>query len=543
MSAAAAARGRARLDAFRARRAGAGMAPREDAIDVSESAGLKVTHEDTLARDATHASLATSGGAASRDGTIRVQAMLAHARAKMHADVVTEEKSSDGARDAAAFEATPRLIGACDDVREVANATASEKAMEVRNAYADLADTYAETVVSTSDAAPREDARGAKEGVLGVTTSTDRAREQYERVMRAIGGGSEINASLFDDPERASDGTNNATDEVETPAPEEFPELDAIIEQVRVSGVISDASTRVVRDDQSEIAMLQEVIDDMTTEKLALVRGLQKSQAMVNELANENDVLMQRYNETKSQLSHTREELDRLWLQYQERSAIGADKDVLMMGNPDASQRVQSLAAEVVALEERLQDVDRIKDENERLHVEAKRSKSHASELELVLEATREQDRLFKERMRTSSFMKTLEKLEEDEAVFLCAWLKKDTADVERETRIKVSSMEEQRERDETSAETDEQIVLISSIHELLEQLEIEKKTLAQQLNSANEVKQQLSERNTLLESQLAKVLNRLADGGNVANDDWSSDEDEKPRRGGLFSLFRRRRE
>jgi chromosome segregation ATPase len=299
-----------------------------------------------------------------------------------------------------------------------------------------------------------------------------------------------------------------------------------------VSGVISDASSRVVRDDQSEISMLQEVIDDMTTEKLGLMRGLQKSQAMVDKLANENDALMQRYNETKSQLSHTRDELDRLWLQYQERSAMGGDNDGLMMGNPDTSERVQSLAAEVVALEERLQDMARIEDENDRLRAEAKRSNSHASELELVLEATREQDRLFKERIRESNFMKTL-----------CAWLKKKDADVEREAREKASSMEKQREQAELSANTtetdDEQIELLSSIHELLEQLEIEKKTLSRQLNSANEAKQQLSERNTLLESQLAKVLNRLADGG----DGWSSEEEEKPRRGGLFSFLRRRQE
>ena len=537
---AAAARGRARLDAFRARRASAEKAA--DAVEAREGDGLKINHADANAnaRDATRARVETSVGDASRDGAMSSRAEASSARTTTGVDVVAEENARGGARDAAAFEAATPFNVEDDDAREVANA--GETTMGVRNAYADLADAYVETVVTRSDAATREDARDAKTGVLGVTTSTDRAREQYERVMRAIGGGAEIDARLFDDPERADDGANDATDEAEKSSTETFPELDAIIEQVRVSGVISDASSRVVRDDQSEISMLQEVIDDMTTEKLGLMRGLQKSQAMVDKLANENDALMQRYNETKSQLSHTREELDRLWLQYQERSAMGGDNDGLMMGNPDTSERVQSLAAEVVALEERLQDMARIEDENDRLRAEAKRSNSHASELELVLEATREQDRLFKERIRESNFMKTLEKLDEDEAVFLCAWLKKKDADVEREAREKASSMEKQREQAELSANTtetdDEQIELLSSIHELLEQLEIEKKTLSRQLNSANEAKQQLSERNTLLESQLAKVLNRLADGG----DGWSSEE-EKPRRGGLFSFLRRRQE
>ena len=539
---AAAARGRARLDAFRARRAGAEKAA--DAVEAREGDGSKAhragASADANARDATRARVETSVGDASRDGAVNVRAEASSARTTTRADVVAEETARGGERDAAAFEAATPFDVDDDDARDVAKAR--ERTTGVRNAYADLADAYVETVATRSDAATREDAREAKTGVLGVTTSTDRAREQYERVMRAIGGGDEIDARLFDDPERADDGANDATDEAEKSSTEAFPELDAIIEQVRVSGVISDASSRVVRDDQSEISMLQEVIDDMTTEKLGLVRGLQKSQAMVDELANENDALMQRYNETKSQLSHTRDELDRLWLQYQERSALG-DNDGLMMGNPDASERVQSLAAEVVALEERLQDMARIEDENERLRIEAKRSNSHASELELVLEATREQDRLFKERIRESNFMKTLEKLDEDEAVFLCAWLKKKDADVEREAREKASSMEKQREQVESSANAtetdDEQIEILSSIHELLEKLEVEKKTLSRQLNSANEAKQQLSERNALLESQLAKVLNRLADGG----DGWSSEEEEKPRRGGLFSIFRRRQE
>ena len=364
---AAAARGRARLDAFRARRASAEKAA--DAVEAREGDGLKINHADASAnanaRDATRARVETSVGDASRDGAMSSRAEASSARTTTGVDVVAEENARGGARDAAAFEAATPFDVEDDDAREVANA--GETTMGVRNAYADLADAYVETVVTRSDAATREDARDAKTGVLGVTTSTDRAREQYERVMRAIGGGAEIDARLFDDPERADDGANDATDEAEKSSTETFPELDAIIEQVRVSGVISDASSRVVRDDQSEISMLQEVIDDMTTEKLGLMRGLQKSQAMVDKLANENDALMQRYNETKSQLSHTRDELDRLWLQYQERSAMGGDNDGLMMGNPDTSERVQSLAAEVVALEERLQDMARIEDENERL--------------------------------------------------------------------------------------------------------------------------------------------------------------------------------
>ena len=219
--------------------------------------------------------------------------------------------------------------------------------------YFALADAYVEA--NAAETRVEDDERGEQKNVLSATTSTDRAREQYERVMRAISQNDAIDSSLFDDP-RFDDGrrANEEEEEEEEEAREralvERSELDAIIERVRTDGAI-DAPATVVRDDQSEIVMLQEVIDELTTEKLGLVRGLQKSQLTVDELASENNSLTQRYNETKSQLSHARSELDRLWMQYQ---AKCGDGDGMMMSNPDASERVQALAAEVVNLEERL---------------------------------------------------------------------------------------------------------------------------------------------------------------------------------------------
>jgi DNA repair exonuclease SbcCD ATPase subunit len=303
---------------------------------------------------------------------------------------------------------------------------------------------------------------------------------------------------------------------------------------VRTDGAIGAPAT-VVRDDQSEIVMLQEVIDELTTEKLGLVRGLQKSQLTVDELASENSALTQRYNETKSQLSHARSELDRLWMQYQ---AKCGDGDGMMMSNPDASERVQALAAEVVNLEERLHEFAETKEDNERLRLEAKRSNARATEAELVLEATREQLRLFKERIRDSELMKTLDTLEEDDAILLCAWLRQSEAEAEREAKEDASSVEKKTRDDVDVANDvdDEQIELLASINELLGQLENEKKSLARQLGSANEAKQQLAERNELLESQLAKALDRLA----LVDENWSEEEEVvKPRRG-LLSFFRR---
>ena len=98
------------------------------------------------------------------------------------------------------------------------------------------------------------------------------------------------------------------------------------------------------------------------------------------------------------------------------------------------------------------------------------------------------------------------------------------------------------KESNDSAAVDEEQLKILSSINDLLGELEIEKKSLARQLNSANEVKRQLLERNGLLESQLAKTLSRLAEEGFDEEEEWSDEDVVKPRRG-LFSLFRRRQE
>ena len=325
------------------------------------------------------------------------------------------------------------------------------------------------------------------------------------------------------------------------------PELEAIIESVRADTSISAATSRAVREDQSEIAMLQDVIDDMTSEKLGLMRGLQKSQAMMDELATENDLLTQRYNETKSQLTHVQSELDKLWIEFQQSSAMNNvvthDRDSLSMSAVDANERVHALAAEVVNLEERLHEHDAVKAENERLLQEIKVANARRAHVELVLDATREEQRLFKEKIRDSELMKTLEKFDDNESVFLCAWLMKKDLDSEQEARAKADTKHAEllAESDSTGTSIevdDEQMQLLTSINELLGELEIEKKTLAGELKDANDAKRKLVERNELLESELAKVMRRLERG----DDGWSDDDEEQPRKAGLFGIFRRRR-
>lgn len=410
---------------------------------------------------------------------------------------------------------------------------------ELRNAYSMLADDYASAVATTRLAVETEEEK-EKDGNL--TTSSDRAREQYERVMRAIGV--ESDSSLYgrgvaggeeeEDDDSARGDDYNRKDAAEPLAPNS--ELDAIIDCVRTDGAIGNVAARAVKDDQSEIAMLQDVIDEMTTEKLGLMRGLQKSQTMVDELVAENDSLTQRFNETRAQLTQTQRELDELWMKYQDR---GPQSDSLA-NDGDSSARVRSLAAEVVSLEERLQEFEETKEANARLEQEAKRANQRAVDAEIMLEATRAEQAMFKEKIVGSELMKTLESLSEgDDGAFLCAWLKKSSFAAEEEAQAKAKMV---KESNDSAAVDEEQLKILSSINDLLGELEIEKKSLARQLNSANEVKQQLLERNGLLESQLAKTLSRLAEEGFDEEEEWSDEDVVKPRRG-LFSLFRRRQE
>ena len=528
MSSAAVRAGRARLEAFRAARA-RGRREDEAREDDDDADAFIIPAVETTAPSTTR------GVEPSEDA----RATAEDAPREPRESTTTEDGGWDAAGERRGVDGARARTDAAAVTLDAPATSAFTAASSASGGYFALADAYVEA--NAAETRVEEDERGEKKNVLSATTSTDRAREQYERVMRAISQNDAIDSSLFDDS-RFDDGRRANEEEEEEEEEEEAreralverSELDAIIERVRTDGAI-DAPATVVRDDQSEIVMLQEVIDELTTEKLGLVRGLQKSQLTVDELASENNALTQRYNETKSQLSHARSELDRLWMQYQ---AKCGDGDGMMMSNPDASERVQALAAEVVNLEERLHEFAETKEDNERLRLEAKRSDARASEAELVLEATREQLRLFKERIRDSELMETLDALEEDDAVLLCAWLRQSDAEAEREAKADAFSGEKNTRDDieVVSDVDDEQIELLASINELLGQLEDEKKSLARQLGSANEAKQQLTERNELLESQLAKALDRLA----LVDENWSEEEEVvKPRRG-LLSFFRR---
>jgi hypothetical protein len=540
MTSAAAKRGKARLEAFRASRK-TSTAPKNGAGDAltpvtttSTTTTMPVTTTTITATSSSSSLPVVSTKDTKMDDarTTRLDVgveVREVAEAQMTTRLLIDEYKDDGAMRMSKIDSDSAIMEMGSD---------GIGGGEVSNAYSMLADDYA-SVVGTPRSTAETEEEVEKDGNL--TTSSDRAREQYERVMRAIGvesdslyGRGVVDGRDEEEEEDSAHGEDyNQKDAAEPLAPNS--ELDAIIDCVRTDGAIGNVVARMVKDDQSEIAMLQDVIDEMTTEKLGLMRGLQKSQAMVDELAAENDSLTQRFNETRAQLSQTQRELDELWMKYQER---GPQSDTLA-DDGDSSARVRSLAAEVVGLEERLQEFEETKEANARLDQEAKRANQRAVDAEIMLEATRAEQAMFKEKIVGSELMKTLESLAGDDGAFLCAWLKKSSFAAEKEAQAKAKMVKESHD---STAVDEEQLKILSSINDLLGELEIEKKSLARQLNSANEVKQQLLERNGLLESQLAKTLSRLAEEGLDGEEDWSDEDVVKPRRG-LFSLFRRRQE
>ena len=538
MTSAAAKRGKARLEAFRASRKTSSTAPKnvvdDDAVKPVTTTTMPVATTITASPSPSYPPVSFEDTKNEDARTMRLDdvdevRVVAQAEAPQTRLLVDEYKDDDAMRTSTIGSGSAIMGTGLDGIGSG----------EVRNAYSMLADDYASAVATTRLAVETEEEK-EKDGNL--TTSSDRAREQYERVMRAIGV--ESDSSLYgrgvaggeeeEDDDSARGDDYNRKDAAEPLAPNS--ELDAIIDCVRTDGAIGNVAARAVKDDQSEIAMLQDVIDEMTTEKLGLMRGLQKSQTMVDELVAENDSLTQRFNETRAQLTQTQRELDELWMKYQDR---GPQSDSLA-NDGDSSARVRSLAAEVVSLEERLQEFEETKEANARLEQEAKRANQRAVDAEIMLEATRAEQAMFKEKIVGSELMKTLESLSEgDDGAFLCAWLKKSSFAAEEEAQAKAKMV---KESNDSTAVDEEQLKILSSINDLLGELEIEKKSLARQLNSANEVKQQLLERNGLLESQLAKTLSRLAEEGFDEEEDWSDEDVVKPRRG-LFSLFRRRQE
>ena len=108
--------------------------------------------------------------------------------------------------------------------------------------------------------------------------------------------------------------------------------------------------------EQDEIISLQNMIDDLTTEKLSLKRGMDKNQQIIENLMEENESLTSAFNDARNRnvaLEKQFQELsNEMMLHSTVHESISNDRDASRRGYIETRERANSLAREVVELEE-----------------------------------------------------------------------------------------------------------------------------------------------------------------------------------------------
>jgi len=106
--------------------------------------------------------------------------------------------------------------------------------------------------------------------------------------------------------------------------------------------------------EQDEITSLQNMIDDLTTEKLSLKRGMDKNQKIIESLIEENESLTSAFNNAKNRSTALENELNKLssemMLHSSVQQSISNDRDASR--HIETRERANELAREVVELEE-----------------------------------------------------------------------------------------------------------------------------------------------------------------------------------------------
>ena len=98
------------------------------------------------------------------------------------------------------------------------------------------------------------------------------------------------------------------------------------------------------------------MIDDLTTEKLSLKRGMDKNQKIIESLMEENESLTSAFNNAKNRSTALENELNKLssemMLHSSVQQSISNDRDASRRGYIETRERANELAREVVELEE-----------------------------------------------------------------------------------------------------------------------------------------------------------------------------------------------
>ncbi|KAL3679165.1 hypothetical protein R1sor_022121 [Riccia sorocarpa] len=109
---------------------------------------------------------------------------------------------------------------------------------------------------------------------------------------------------------------------------------------------------------RDDFAMLEQHIEDLTQEKFSLQRGLDAARALAETLAQENSALTEDYNKQGALVNEFKEEMERLKGEIRAQDVVVrnviSEKDRALQECKAAVERAQALAAEVIALEEKV---------------------------------------------------------------------------------------------------------------------------------------------------------------------------------------------
>ena len=179
--------------------------------------------------------------------------------------------------------------------------------------------------------------------------------------------------------------------------------------------------------DEGEIAALQRVIEDMTEERLALQRGLDRQQELMQTLAEENESLTSRLNEQASETSEWREELERLREEARARdaltSALTEQRDVARAAAIESRERATRSSVEAIELEERMlemrseslrmrREMDAERADRERQDRALRAAAADRNEMQTALAAMRSERESLQSKLRRMAVREELEMAE-----------------------------------------------------------------------------------------------------------------------------------
>jgi len=171
---------------------------------------------------------------------------------------------------------------------------------------------------------------------------------------------------------------------------------------------VRSARAEPVHDDGSQFKELQQYIDDLTTEKYELQRGMEQQSRLAATLASENESLTQDFNQMAKSVESLRKQVakyeEEIQAQLIAMDGLAKERDGSRAGAKESSERAKALASEVVSLEEQILKLRsselKLQKDLERATEARDKSDRHAASLEKDRRSLRQEVEALKEEKR-----------------------------------------------------------------------------------------------------------------------------------------------